>query len=220
MVTQDYNTQPSTPNQVNALHKEQISLLLTITTMFLIILGFLLLHTQSPNIMHWERNPLFWPKCLPIWIYAVLIIWSIFERMMNENWLNTTSGHFEYSIMPYGLSSASAVFRWFLNNMLCDMLRKFVIVYMDIILTSTPPVTRHTFTMSKGSSQGYWKTTIRERKCEFNIYTVYFLGNMITSDGVFMDKDKVMAVKNWPTPTTVKELQRFFWVCQFLQEIY
>ena len=46
-------------------------------------------------------------------------------------------GHFEYQIMPFGLSNASASFQDFINKILTEKLDIFVIVYLDDILIYT-----------------------------------------------------------------------------------
>ncbi|KAL0187405.1 hypothetical protein M9458_019075, partial [Cirrhinus mrigala] len=47
---------------------------------------------------------------------------------------NTPTGHFEYLVMPFGLSNAPAVFQALVNDMLRDMVYRFVFVYLDDIL--------------------------------------------------------------------------------------
>lgn len=42
-------------------------------------------------------------------------------------------GHFEY-LMPFGLTNAAAVFQSMVNNILHDMLNRFIFVYIDDIL--------------------------------------------------------------------------------------
>ena len=46
---------------------------------------------------------------------------------------NTASGHYEYQVMPFGLTNA-AVFQALVNDVLRDMLNRFVFVYLDDIL--------------------------------------------------------------------------------------
>ena len=47
---------------------------------------------------------------------------------------NTSLGHFEYLVMPFGLINSPAVFQALVNDFLHDMLNRFVFVYLDDIL--------------------------------------------------------------------------------------
>ncbi len=47
---------------------------------------------------------------------------------------NTPRGHFEYLVMPFGLSNAPAVFQALVNDVLRDMVDQFIYVYLDDIL--------------------------------------------------------------------------------------
>ncbi|KAL0188144.1 hypothetical protein M9458_015243, partial [Cirrhinus mrigala] len=42
--------------------------------------------------------------------------------------------HFEYLVMPFGLSNSPAVFQVLVNDVLRDMVNRFVFVYLDDIL--------------------------------------------------------------------------------------
>lgn len=46
---------------------------------------------------------------------------------------NTPAGHYEYLVMPIGLTNAPAVFQSLVNDVLRDMLNRFVFVYLDDI---------------------------------------------------------------------------------------
>ncbi len=47
---------------------------------------------------------------------------------------STTSGHYEYLVMPFGLANSPSVFQVFMNDIFRDMLDRWVIVYIDDIL--------------------------------------------------------------------------------------
>lgn len=46
---------------------------------------------------------------------------------------NTPCGHFEYPVMPFGLTNALVVFQALVNDVLRDMLNRFIFVYLDDI---------------------------------------------------------------------------------------
>ena len=52
------------------------------------------------------------------------------------------SGHYEYLVMPFGLSNAPAVFLALVNDVLHGMLNQFVFVYLDHILVFPPVISR------------------------------------------------------------------------------
>ena len=56
---------------------------------------------------------------------------------------------------------------------------------------------------------------LKPEKCEFHKDQVEFLGYIIRTHGIKMDQAKVMAVLEWPTPTTVKEVQAFLSFANF-----
>ena len=50
---------------------------------------------------------------------------------------HTRYGHFEYQVMPFGLSNTPASFQCYINQILAQKLDIFVIVYLDDILVYT-----------------------------------------------------------------------------------
>ena len=56
---------------------------------------------------------------------------------------NTPLGHFEYLVMPFGLTNAPAVFQALVNDVLRDMLKRFIFVYLDDILIFSQSMEEH-----------------------------------------------------------------------------
>ena len=46
---------------------------------------------------------------------------------------NTPRGHYEYLVMPFGLTNAPAVFQGMVNDVLRDMINKFVYIFKIIL---------------------------------------------------------------------------------------
>ncbi|KAL0194547.1 hypothetical protein M9458_008119 [Cirrhinus mrigala] len=129
---------------------------------------------------------------------------------------STTSGHYEYLVMPFGLSNSPSVFQSLINDIFQDMLNKFVIVYIDDILVYSENQQDHinhvrAVLQRLIQHQLYAKLS----KCEFHLSTVSFLGYIISAEGVTMDDNKVSAVLQMPRPQTLKELQRFLGFANF-----
>ncbi|XP_053486038.1 uncharacterized protein LOC128610642 [Ictalurus furcatus] len=129
---------------------------------------------------------------------------------------STTSGHYEYLVMPYGLTNAPSVFQNLINDALRDMLGRYVIAYIDDILiysTSLEEHVQHVRHVLQRLLQ--YQLYVKAEKCEFHQHTISFLGYVISPRGVAMDQRKIQAVVEWPTPRTVRELQRFLGFANF-----
>ncbi|KAL0172839.1 hypothetical protein M9458_033150, partial [Cirrhinus mrigala] len=90
------------------------------------------------------------------------------------------------------------------------MLNQFVIIYIDDILIYSPSLQDHRrhFTQVLQRLREH-HLYLKAEKCEFHKTTIHFLGYIVTPAGVQMDQRKVDVVRNWPLPTTIKEMQRF-----------
>ncbi len=129
---------------------------------------------------------------------------------------STTTEHYEYLVMPFGLANSPSVFQSFINDVFRDMLNRWVIVYIDDILIYSTTLKDHIKQVRAVlrrliDHQLYAKA----EKCEFHQESVSFLGYVISSGGVAMDDKKIHSVVNWLQPTTLKELQRFLGFANF-----
>ncbi len=129
---------------------------------------------------------------------------------------STTTGHYEYRVMPFGLANSLSTFQSFINDVFRDMLNRFVIVYIDDILIYSKTLEEHIHQVRSVlrrliKHQLYAKL----EKCEFHTTSVAFLGYIISPEGIVMDDNKVNAVINWPCPKNLKELQRFLGFANF-----
>ncbi|KAK3545517.1 hypothetical protein QTP70_007758 [Hemibagrus guttatus] len=128
----------------------------------------------------------------------------------------TPTGHYEYLVMPYGLANAPSVFQDFMHEVLRDFLHRFVLVYIDDILIYSRSMADHqrhvTEVLRRLRSHHLF---LKAEKCLFHQPSVQFLGYVIDRSGVRMDETKVAAVRDWPRPTSVKELQRFLGFANF-----
>jgi len=125
-------------------------------------------------------------------------------------------GHFEYTVMPFGLKNAPAVFQHFINDVFEDIIGKFVYCYIDDIIIFSPDLDSHYLHLEEVLLR-LRKVNLfaKIEKCEFCAPFLDFLGHRISADGIYMDPKKVSSILEWPTPTNVKEIQSFFGLANF-----
>ena len=97
-----------------------------------------------------------------------------------------------------------------MNNVFKPFLRKFILVFFDDILIYSPSLAAHVDHM-KTASEVLRKHTLfaKRSKCIFGVKEVEYLGHVISLHGVATDPYKISAVRDWPTPTIVKQLRGF-----------
>ncbi|KAK3525902.1 hypothetical protein QTP70_010957 [Hemibagrus guttatus] len=112
--------------------------------------------------------------------------------------------------MPYGLANAPSVFQDFIHEVLREFLHRCVLVYIDDILIYSRSLAEHCRHVAEvlGCLREF-QLFLKAEKYSFHQPSVQFLGYNISSSGIQMDEGKITAVRDWPAPTMVKELQWF-----------
>ena len=122
----------------------------------------------------------------------------------------TRYGHYEFKVLPFGLTNAPATFMAFMNDVLRPFLDKFVVVFLDdILIYSKTPEDHAKHLRLVLQKLREHRLFAKQSKCEFFLPEVEFLGHVVGADGVKMDERKVAAVRDWPTPTCVRDVRSF-----------
>ncbi|KAL1223554.1 putative mitochondrial protein [Cardamine amara subsp. amara] len=128
----------------------------------------------------------------------------------------THSGHYEYLVMPLGLTNAPCTFQSLMNHVFQDVLRRFVLVFFDDILVYSvhwEAHLQHLADMFRILQQQ--QLYLKPSKCTFGATIIEYLGHFISAVGVSTDPSKVEVIKKWPTPTSQKQLRSFLGLANY-----
>jgi hypothetical protein len=135
-------------------------------------------------------------------------------RIKEEDIVKTTFrtryGHYEFVVVPFGLTNAPAFFMCLMNGIFRNYLDKFVIVFLDDILVYSKSEKEHEHHLRlilqvPREHQLYAKLS----KCYFYQKHIHYSGHIISEHGIVVDPEKIEAIRGWLTPRNVSEVRYF-----------
>jgi transposase InsO family protein len=143
----------------------------------------------------------------------------IYEPHTHKTAFRCRYGHFEFNVVPFGLTNAPAAFSNMMLRVFDPALDKYVVVYLDDILIYSKTKEEHLQHIR--SVLGLLRTNglyAKLSKCSFMQEQTDFLGHVISKDGVHTSAGLVRAIKEWPQPRKQKDVQQFIGLAQFYQQ--
>ena len=122
----------------------------------------------------------------------------------------TRYGHYEFVVIPFGLTNAPAAFVDLMNRVCRPMLDRSVIVFIDDILVYSKTQEQH-----KEHLREVLEVLRREKrfakfsKREFWLHEVQFLGHLVNQKGILVDLAKIKVVMQWEVPKSPSEIRSF-----------
>ncbi|XP_041435047.1 uncharacterized protein K02A2.6-like [Xenopus laevis] len=122
--------------------------------------------------------------------------------------INTHKGLFQYQRLPFGVSTAPAIFQHAMDQILQGI--DHVVCFLDDILITGSSVEEHLAlldkVLSKLKASG---VRVKLSKCHFLQESVEYLGYRIDAQGLHPTETKLTAIVNAPSPSNVSELRSF-----------
>jgi transposase InsO family protein len=122
----------------------------------------------------------------------------------------TEYGLYEWTVACFGLKNAPAEFARYMSNVLKPFLNDFVVVYFDDIIIFSKDEAEHWEHVKRVLRRlREAKINLKIKKCEFKVKETEFLGHIINGETLRMQREKVKAILEWPTPTAHEGIAGF-----------
>lgn len=116
--------------------------------------------------------------------------------------------NYHYTVMPFGLKNAGATYQRMMTRIFRDKIGRTVEVYIDDLVVKSKQQTQHVEDL-----QGVFEVLRRHKlrlnaeKCAFGVGAGKFLGYLISSRGIEVNPDQIVAVQRLNSPSNPKEVQ-------------
>ena len=135
----------------------------------------------------------------------------------------TPEGLFEPMVMFFGLTNLPATFQAMMNELLRDLINtgKIVAFIDDVIIGMETEEGHDELVVEIIKRLEENDLYVKPEKCKWKVREVGFLGVVLGSEGIKMEKEKVKGVLEWLTPKCVKDVQKFLglanYYCRFIE---
>lgn len=128
-------------------------------------------------------------------------------------------GHYEFNVMPFGLCNAPAVFSRLMDRVLGELIGKCVMVYIDDLVIFSQNREDHArdvgLVLEKLRQAGL---KVKPSKCEFAKEEISLLGYKVGQHGIRADPEKVRAIEELDTPSTVTQVRSFLGMANYYRQ--
>jgi len=132
----------------------------------------------------------------------------------------TNKGLFKPQVMYFRLCNSSGTFQRIINSIFRESLHEGILAnYMDnfIILAKTMEELEERMIRFLKIAEKH-NLCFKRSKCDFNMDEILILGVIIGKGQIKMEQEKIKAVKEWKTPTKIKDVESFLGFANFYQQ--
>ena len=126
-------------------------------------------------------------------------------------------GLFEPTVMFFGLTNSPATFQAIINELLRDLINTGkVAVFIDDVIVGTETEEEYDELVAEVIKRLEENDLyVKPEKYKWKVREVGFLGVEIELEEIKMEKEKVKGVLEWPTPTCIKDVQKFLGLANY-----
>ena len=128
----------------------------------------------------------------------------------------TKYGLYEYTVLPFGLSTAPGTFQRVMEIVLKGLQWKTLLIYLDDIIIFSSDLNEHYQRLEEVLDRiREAGLKLKPSKCHFLEKEVLFLGHIVGQDGMKPNPELTKSVMDWKTPTSTKHVQQFLGLANY-----
>jgi len=141
------------------------------------------------------------------------------EKDTHKSAFITHMGLYEWLVLPMGLTNSPATFQRCMSSLLNGLIDRSCLVYLDDIISfgktfdSTIQNLKLVFDRLRQAN-----LKLKPKKCKVFQRSVEYLGHIVSPDGLRTDPKKILAVQDWPTPKTVRDVRSFLGLASYYRK--
>ena len=128
----------------------------------------------------------------------------------------TRQGLFEFNKLPFGLSNSPSSFSRAMSLVLTGLSWNTVLCFIDDICVLGKSTDEHFANLTEVFSRfREYQLKLKPSKCTLFKKEVEFLGRKVGTNGVALTDHSVSVIKEWKTPSSVKEVEKFLGLANY-----
>ena len=185
---------------------------------------------QLNTISRWEAHPLpHLSDCITALKGSKYFTCLDLNKGFMQLWLDEESSNkcsfpfngtlWRFLRVPFGLKSAPGWFQCQMQAVLSGLGPEELLIYIDDFLIHSPDIDSHLITLEKVLSRlQQYGLKIKPEKCNILKTEVSYLGHRITPSGITPLESSVNNIKNFPRPTSCREVRRAIGMANWYRE--
>ena len=128
----------------------------------------------------------------------------------------TSLGLYQFTVMPFGLANSPSTFERLMENILRGLQWQECLVYMDDVITPSRTFEDGIIRLEHILERlTHANLKLKPSKCTLFQKEIKFLGHVVSESGITTDPEKISDVRDWPIPTTAKQVRSFLGLCSY-----
>lgn len=144
---------------------------------------------------------------------------AVHPRDRHKTAFLTRRGSFQFKVLPFGLCNSPSSFSRMMGLVMAGLNFEICLIYLDDIIVFAEDLGTHLDRLQQVLDRltaAHLK--LKPSKCHLLQKRVLFLGHVVSAEGIATDPEKVVAVRDWPTPTKVKEVRAFIGLSSYYRK--